>query len=457
MSSRVLNIIKEVVDQVLEENKAIFKVTGYEGKEFDTPVYFNFTYSGLPGSKSDPNLATTIKKGDRSYAEKNVDPSAKIANLYNDDVKQDNVRALKKAIGLDRIDGSKLDIDLDNPNASEEDIASSKDSGAVVGKELKNAPTYNFRSKDVIIVNTPYLSYEKATIDTEEDEEDTIDEASVTLKKNKSYAPRVKSSQEDVDGSEAKPVAKGSNYMGGVFDDSNEEEGEETEDDKFQRRKDSGLRAGDTPLPLGGRQKGGEVSKKYGLTDKDTALLRGDEDPTEDQILSKFAEFNKKETLPRDAKGNTPVLKVAVQYYISKESLEYYKEKYPEFKNKFQEIIETTPTKLEATGLTIDGKIDFGKEYYKVKDNSRIKVVGNDAAIATKNFDPMEAIKRKASEPEAEKDQEDKKVTPAKGPEFKAPIGKSGKPMVSKGERNVQVRESILNIIKQVIKEETSK
>jgi hypothetical protein len=457
MSSRVLNIIKEVIDQVLEENKAIFKVTGYDGKEFESPVYFNFTYSGLTGSKSDPNLATTIKKGDRSYAEKNVDPSAKVANLYNDDAKQDNVRALKKYIGLDRIDGSKLDIDLDNENASEEDIAASKDSGAAVGKDLKNAPTYNFRSKDVVIFNTPYISYEKASIDTdeEESEEDGIDEASVTLKKNKSFAPRVKSS-DDADGSEAKPVGKSSKYMSGVFDDSKEEE-EESEDDKFQRRKDSGLRAGDTPLPLGGRQKGGEVSKKYGLTDKDTALLRGDEDPTEDQILAKFAEFNNKETLPRDAKGSVPVVKVAVQYYISKEGLDYYKDKYPEFGNKFQDVVETTPTKLEATGLTIDGKIDFGKEYYKVKDNNRIKVVGNDAAIATKNFDPMAAIKRKATEPESEKSQEDKPSNPAKGPEFKTPVGKSGKPMVSKGRRDVQIKESILDIIKKVIKEETSK
>jgi hypothetical protein len=156
--------------------------------------------------------------------------------------------------------------------------------------------------------------------------------------------------------------------------------------------------------------------------------------------------------------------------YLKVSSFKKYAALYPELNNPNQKIIEKSPTKI--------GDDKNQEAYYKILDPKRFTTVSNDYQLRPiadpyESGSPEAKLRRdlEGATPEEKraimakykgkdvpsKSSVEKKSNPAKGPEFKAPVGKSGKPMVSKGKRDVQVRESIFSIIKQVIKEETSK
>jgi hypothetical protein len=168
--------------------------------------------------------------------------------------------------------------------------------------------------------------------------------------------------------------------------------------------------------------------------------------------------------------------RVKTYKYIKASSFEKYAKLYPELNNPNQKIVDKNPTKVSSPTRISDEKNK--EEYYKILDPKRFMKVSNDAQLVSvkdpyakgsaeaklrsdlEGATPEEkrAIMAKYKGKDApSKSSTEKKSNPAKGPEFKTPISRSGKPMVSKGERNVQIRESILNIIKQIIKEETSK
>jgi hypothetical protein len=168
--------------------------------------------------------------------------------------------------------------------------------------------------------------------------------------------------------------------------------------------------------------------------------------------------------------------RVKTHKYIKASSFKKYAQLYPELNNPNQKIVDKSPTKVSSPTRISDEKNK--EEYYKILDPKRFMKVSNDAQLVSvkdpyakgsaeaklrsdlEGATPEEkrAIMAKYKGKDApSKSSTEKKSNPAKGPEFKTPVGKSGNPMVSKGKRNVQVRESILNIIKQVIKEETSK
>jgi len=155
--------------------------------------------------------------------------------------------------------------------------------------------------------------------------------------------------------------------------------------------------------------------------------------------------------------------------YLKASSFKQYAKLYPELNNPNQDIIEKSPTNI--------GNDEKSEPYYKILKPERFAKVpdtyqlipvkdpyesGSAEAKIRRDLEGMTPEEKRAYMAKLKgKEYKPSDAKIKKDPDFKVPTSKSGKPMKLKGQRDFKtvnrVKESVLNIIKEVIKEETSK